>query len=180
MALERTRRFTAVGLAAILLTVAGTAFGQQDVPSESDLALLPPPAGGEQGAEVEELERRIGLLVDEVERLRSGEPEIDLTDDQTRARGLAPSAATIYRRMAAGTAAGRLMPRESAAPTAGERDEAEPEPVAAGAGEPESALAPPPPAAGGQETDIEELERRIEHPSPRRSSGCAAASPRST
>ena len=57
----------------------------------------PPPAGGEQEVDIEELERRIDLLAEEVERLRSGEAEVDLTDDQTRARGLAPSAAAAYR-----------------------------------------------------------------------------------
>ena len=63
---------------------------------ESALA-PPPPAGGEQETDIEELERRIDILAEEVERLRSGEPEIDLTDDQTRALGLAPSAAATYR-----------------------------------------------------------------------------------
>ena len=48
--------------------------------------------------DIEELQRRIDVLAEEVERLRSGEPEIDLTDDDTRALGLAPSAAATYRR----------------------------------------------------------------------------------
>ena len=48
--------------------------------------------------DVEELERRIELLAEEVERLRSGEAEIELTDDEVRALGLAPSAAAAYRR----------------------------------------------------------------------------------
>ena len=97
MEVERTRGFTAAGLIVVLLTGAGTAFGQQDVASGSATALAPPPGGSEQEAVAEELERRIELLAEEVERLRSGEPEIDLTDDQTRALGLAPSAAATYR-----------------------------------------------------------------------------------
>jgi len=50
----------------------------------------------EQGVDVEELERRIELLAEEVERLRSGEPENEVTVDQARALGLAPSAAATY------------------------------------------------------------------------------------
>ena len=64
---------------------------------EPESALAPAAAGGEQEVDIEELERRIDLLAEEVERLRSGEAEVDLTDDQTRARGLAPSAAAAYR-----------------------------------------------------------------------------------
>ena len=85
MAVERTRGITAAGLMAVLLTAAGTAFGQQDVPSGSATALAPPPAGGEREADVEELERRIEILAEEIGRLRSGEPEIDLTDDELQA-----------------------------------------------------------------------------------------------
>ena len=48
---------------------------------------------------LEELQRRLDLLAEEVERLRSGEQgEIELTEDDTRALGLAPSAAATYRR----------------------------------------------------------------------------------
>ena len=50
----------------------------------------------EQEVDVEELERRIELLAEEVERLRSGEPENEVTVDQARALGLAPSAAATY------------------------------------------------------------------------------------
>ena len=50
----------------------------------------------EQEVDVEELERRIELLAEEVERLRSGEPENEVTIDQARALGLAPSAASTY------------------------------------------------------------------------------------
>ncbi|MCY3765897.1 MAG: hypothetical protein OXH06_10790, partial [Gemmatimonadetes bacterium] len=47
--------------------------------------------------DVKELERRIELLAEELERLRSGEPEYEMTLDQARALGLAPSAAATYK-----------------------------------------------------------------------------------
>ena len=50
----------------------------------------------EQGPDLEELERRIELLSEEVERLRSGEPDREVTIEQARALGLAPSAAATY------------------------------------------------------------------------------------
>ena len=59
---------------------------------------------GQAGAEteqtdIEELERRVEVLAEEVERLRSGEQvEVEFSDDQIRALGLAPSAAETYRR----------------------------------------------------------------------------------
>ena len=50
----------------------------------------------EQAVDIEELVRRIELLAEELERLRSGEPESEVTIDQARALGLAPSAAAAY------------------------------------------------------------------------------------
>ena len=52
--------------------------------------------GTGQQVDVAELERRLELLAAEVERLRSGEPETELTTDDARALGLAPSAAATY------------------------------------------------------------------------------------
>ena len=49
-----------------------------------------------QEVDVEELERRIELLAEEIERLRSGESANELSIDQARALGLAPSAAATY------------------------------------------------------------------------------------
>ena len=46
--------------------------------------------------DVEELERRIDILADELERLRSGEAEREVTVERARALGLAPSAAATY------------------------------------------------------------------------------------
>ncbi len=48
-------------------------------------------------AQDDDLERRVDLLAEELERLRSGEDDIELSDDDARARGLAPSAAAVYR-----------------------------------------------------------------------------------
>lgn len=45
----------------------------------------------------DELERRVDLLAEELERLRSGEDGRELSDEDARARGLAPSAAAVYR-----------------------------------------------------------------------------------
>ena len=58
---------------------------------------LPAEENEEQDSDIEELERRIDVLAEEIERLRSGEPEIEVTDDRARALGVAPSAAGVYR-----------------------------------------------------------------------------------
>ena len=52
--------------------------------------------GQDDAVDVEELERRIDILAEELERLRSGEPDREVTIDQARALGLAPSAAATY------------------------------------------------------------------------------------
>ena len=55
--------------------------------------------GQQQTADLEELRRRLDVLAEEVERLRSGEePELELRDEDVRALGLAPSAAATYER----------------------------------------------------------------------------------
>ena len=54
------------------------------------------PAIEEQQADIEELERRIEVLAEEIERMRSGEAETEVTVEDARARGLAPSAAATY------------------------------------------------------------------------------------
>ena len=112
-------------LAAAFLIVSGAAPAAASGPNEAGLAepaegiLVPAGAGAvaepatgaagepaegeaeeqdteEQEVDVEELERRIELLAEELERLRSGEPENEVTIDQARALGLAPSAASTY------------------------------------------------------------------------------------
>ena len=87
-------------LVAVLLAVPAASLAQGPTPVEPD-----PVTTGEEEAEEEEAEeeeqedlaRRVDLLAEELERLRSGEGEIELTDDQARARGLAPSAAAVFR-----------------------------------------------------------------------------------
>ena len=46
--------------------------------------------------EVEELRRQVGILADEIERLRSGEPPEPVTAEQARRLGLGPSATKVY------------------------------------------------------------------------------------
>ena len=48
--------------------------------------------------EIHELRRKLEILATEIERLRSGETEILVTDNQSRALGLGPSAVSIYRK----------------------------------------------------------------------------------
>ncbi len=68
---------------------------QTDVDSDSQTEA----DSSEQPSDLEELERRLEILAEEVERLRSGEEEsVELTDEQVRALGLAPSAARTYER----------------------------------------------------------------------------------
>ena len=83
----------------VLVPAGGEARGQSAAGPEAETA------GGaaeeeqdteEREVDVEELERRIELLAEELERLRSGEPESEVTIDQARALGLAPSAAATY------------------------------------------------------------------------------------
>jgi hypothetical protein len=59
----------------------------------------PPP----EGERIEELRRQLDILAAEVEKLRSGEPEeVEISDARRRALGLAPSAASTYRRSSQG------------------------------------------------------------------------------
>ncbi len=47
-------------------------------------------------SELDELRRQVDVLAAEMERLRSGEVEIEFTDEQARQFGLGPAAASVY------------------------------------------------------------------------------------
>jgi hypothetical protein len=51
-----------------------------------------------QNAEVAEIQRKLDVLAAEVEKLRSGEPEVEVTESQAKGLGLSPSAASVYRK----------------------------------------------------------------------------------
>ena len=51
-----------------------------------------------QGDELAELRRQLDIVAAELELLRSGEPVVEVTDDEARAKGLGPSAVSVYRR----------------------------------------------------------------------------------
>ena len=80
---------------------------QESAPDDVPPAAAPaptdqPPAPAGQDA-VEELRRRLEILAEELEKLRSGEAEeAELTEERRRALGLAPSAARTYRRTTQG------------------------------------------------------------------------------
>ncbi len=48
--------------------------------------------------EVEELRRQVDILAGEVEKIRSGEPEHDISRERANSLGLGPSAADVYRK----------------------------------------------------------------------------------
>jgi len=80
-----------------------------------------------QPSDLEELQRQLDILAEEVERLRSGEEEaVELSEDQVRALGLAPSAARSYERSRGVSIAGygeMLYERFSGANQAGDPSE---------------------------------------------------------
>ena len=59
-----------------------------------------------QAGELAEIRRQLDILATEVELLRSGEPDIEVTDDEARSKGLGPAAATVYRKRHGISAAG--------------------------------------------------------------------------
>ena len=64
--------------------------------AEAEPAQAEADEGQDDPIDVTELERRVEILAEELERLRSGEPDREVTIDQARALGLAPSAAATY------------------------------------------------------------------------------------
>jgi cell division protein FtsB len=57
-----------------------------------------PEKTGEAAKEIQELRRQVDVLATELEKLRSGEVELELTEEKTKSLGLGPSAASIYRK----------------------------------------------------------------------------------
>ena len=89
--------FVAVALLAIG-QVSSAAPQEADTRGEEETDIVPV-EGEQQPPDIEELERRLDVLANEVERLRSGEEQaIELTEEDARALGLAPSAAATYGR----------------------------------------------------------------------------------
>ena len=96
-------------LLALTVLVLGGGARVSAQPSEvGDPAGAEAPAEGEQQDDIdlEELKRQLDILAEEVERLRSGEQPVELTDEDARAIGLAPSAAATYERSAGVSIAG--------------------------------------------------------------------------
>lgn len=102
---ERMRRWVIPAVGAALVVGGGEAFAQAGATEEVE-AEASGTAETARQPDVQELERRIELLAEEVERLRSGEAERDVTIEQARALGLAPSAAATYRQAAGVSIAG--------------------------------------------------------------------------
>jgi uncharacterized small protein (DUF1192 family) len=87
--------FVAVALLAIG-QVSSAAPQEADARGEAE-SETDPAEGEQQSPDVAELERRLDVLAEEVERLRSGEEQArELTEEDTRALGLGPSAAATY------------------------------------------------------------------------------------
>jgi uncharacterized protein YlxW (UPF0749 family) len=61
----------------------------------------------DQQEQIDELRRQVEILAEEIERLRAAEPApVEITEREGRARGLAPSAAAVYRRTTEGVSFG--------------------------------------------------------------------------
>jgi len=67
-------------------------------PETTNTEPTPSTPGQAQNPEVAEIQRKLDVLAAEVEKLRSGEPEIEVTPDRAKGLGLSPSAASVYRK----------------------------------------------------------------------------------
>jgi opacity protein-like surface antigen len=94
--------------AALLCSTASLAIAQDPVSPDAAAppATVSQPSTDQRPAsqpEIDELRRRIDILADEVEKLRSAEADtIEISEERRRALGLAPSAAATYRRATGG------------------------------------------------------------------------------
>ena len=108
--LDRWYRSETLSLCVLIGVITATNASPQEVDEGNDVTVKTvasePAAQTESPPNIQELERRIELLAEEVERLRSGETKIELTDDETRALGLAPSAAAVYEQQSGFSIAG--------------------------------------------------------------------------
>ena len=109
--LSRIRLFPVWVLTALILGIAvaqsaaqpspgsddATGVADEDAEDEEETGVNDAAESG-QDQDIIELERRIDVLAEEVERLRSGEQLVELSEDESRALGLAPSAAATYAR----------------------------------------------------------------------------------
>ena len=70
------------------------------IPVPAAWSQTPPaaPTAASEQARIEEIQRQLDVLAAEVERLRSGEPEVEVTETRAKGLGLSPSAAAVYRK----------------------------------------------------------------------------------
>ena len=87
-----------LGLTAFVLGAGAVASAQSSEASEPAPAEAPADGTQQDDVDLEELQRQVDILAEEVERLRSGEQPTELTEEDARAIGLAPSAAATYER----------------------------------------------------------------------------------
>ncbi len=98
-------RLTVIVCALVMSTLPADARQATPEPTRASDPTTPvePDPNAADAAQIAELRRRVDLLAAELERLRSGEtPETVLPDERRRSLGLAPSAATAYRRASEG------------------------------------------------------------------------------
>jgi len=103
---SRLRLLFLPALIVLYLGVGVTASAQSPEVTEPAEAEASAEGASQDDIDLEELQRQLDILAEEVERLRSGEQPIELTDEDARAIGLAPSAAATYERSAGVSIAG--------------------------------------------------------------------------
>ena len=87
-----------LGLTVFVPGAGAVASAQSSEASEPAPAEAPAEDTQQDDVDLEELRRQVDILAEEVERLRSGEQPVELTEEDARAIGLAPSAAATYER----------------------------------------------------------------------------------
>ncbi len=76
----------------------GITSGFAQGPAENGGTEQPAATSPAQNADLNEIQRKLDVLAAEVEKLRSGEPEIEVTETRAKGLGLGPSAAAVYRK----------------------------------------------------------------------------------